>query len=58
MPVAAPETIEVEDTRVSCEGIGGTLGHPRVYLEMGDESFVECPYCDRRFALKAGAGHH
>jgi hypothetical protein len=29
-----------------------------VYLEMGDESFVECPYCDKRFVLKAGAGHH
>jgi uncharacterized Zn-finger protein len=25
---------------------------------MGDENFVECPYCDRRFVLKAGAGSH
>jgi uncharacterized Zn-finger protein len=25
---------------------------------MGDENFVECPYCDKRFVLKAGAGHH
>ena len=58
MPVAAPEIVEVEGTRVSCEGIGGALGHPRVYLEMGDEGFVECPYCDRRFVLKAGSGHH
>jgi uncharacterized Zn-finger protein len=62
MPVAAPETIEVEDTRLSCEGsakgLGAALGHPRVYLEMGDEGFVECPYCDRRFVLKAGSGHH
>ena len=58
MPVDAPETLEVDTTRVSCEGSGGALGHPRVYLEMGDESFVECPYCDRRFVLKAGAGGH
>ncbi len=58
MPVEVPEVIEVETTRVSCEGIGGALGHPRVYLEMGDETFVECPYCDRRFVLKDGAGHH
>jgi uncharacterized Zn-finger protein len=58
MPVEAPEIIEVDTTRVSCEGIGGALGHPRVYLEMGDENFVECPYCDRRFVLKPGAGHH
>jgi uncharacterized Zn-finger protein len=58
MPVSAPEIIEVEETRVKCEGIGGALGHPRVYLEMGDEGFVECPYCDRRFVLKAGAAAH
>ena len=37
MPVEAPEIIEVETTQVSCEGIGGALGHPKVYLEMGDE---------------------
>ena len=57
MPAPEPETVETDKTRVSCEGSGGALGHPRVYLEMGDESFVECPYCDRRFVLKAGAGH-
>src|SRR5258706_9601361 len=58
MPVDAPEIVEVEDTKVSCEGVGGALGHPKVYLEMGDENFVECPYCDRRFVLKAGAERH
>ena len=36
----------------ACDGGGGALGHPRVYLEMGDETFVECPYCDRRFVLQ------
>jgi uncharacterized Zn-finger protein len=25
---------------------------------MGDENFVECPYCDRRFVLREGAQHH
>jgi uncharacterized Zn-finger protein len=29
-----------------------------VFLEMGDETFVECPYCDRRFVLRDGAKHH
>jgi uncharacterized Zn-finger protein len=58
MTIEAPEIIETDDTRVSCQGIGGALGHPKVYLEMGDESFVECPYCDRRFVLKAGAHRH
>ena len=58
MPAEVPEIIEVTTSRVSCDGIGGALGHPRVFLEMGDEPFVECPYCDRRFVLKAGAGGH
>ena len=59
MPVEAPEIIPVDDTRVSCDGDGVVHGHPRVYLEMGDEGFVECPYCDRRFVLrKNGAPHH
>ena len=58
MPVEVPEIIEVETTRVACDGGRGALGHPKVYLEMGDEDFVECPYCDRRFVLKTGAGKH
>jgi uncharacterized Zn-finger protein len=58
MSIQAPEIIEVDDTRVKCEGIGGALGHPRVYLEMGDKDFVECGYCDRKFVLKAGAHRH
>ena len=58
MPVEAPEIIPVDDTRVRCDGGGGALGHPRVFLEMGDEPFVECPYCDRRFVLRAGAHAH
>lgn len=56
MPVEAPEVIEVEETRIACDGAGGALGHPRVYLEIGKDGFVECPYCDRRYVLKAGHG--
>ena len=44
-----PEVVEVHSTRVSCEGVGGALGHPKVFMEMGDSGFVECGYCDRRF---------
>jgi len=56
--IPAAEIIEVETTRVKCDGGGGALGHPLVYLEMGDEPFVECGYCDRRFVLKPGAERH
>jgi uncharacterized Zn-finger protein len=50
----SPEIVMVDDHRIACDGVGGTLGHPRVYLEMGEAHFVECPYCDRRFVL---SGH-
>ena len=47
-----PEVVLVETTRVSCDGVGGALGHPKVFMEMGDSGFVECGYCDRRFVLR------
>ena len=47
-----PEVVFAESTRVACDGGGGALGHPLVYMEMGDSDFVECGYCDRRFVLK------
>ena len=50
-----PEVIAVRSRRVACDGVGGALGHPRVYLEMGEASFVECTYCDRRFVLASGS---
>ncbi|MBI1252506.1 MAG: zinc-finger domain-containing protein [Alphaproteobacteria bacterium] len=49
---APPEVIEVSDHRVKCDGGGGALGHPVVFYEIGDEGFVECGYCDRRFVLQ------
>lgn len=53
---APPETIEVEDSHVACDG-GGALGHPLVYLTMREDGTVECPYCDRKYVLKGGHGH-
>jgi uncharacterized Zn-finger protein len=53
--LTAPELVTVRSRRVACDGVGGALGHPRVWLEMGEGAFVECPYCDRRFVLAAGA---
>lgn len=55
---ATPEVITVASRRVKCDGGGGALGHPVVFYEMGEEDFVECGYCDRRFVLAAGAGGH
>jgi len=52
--VPPPEVIVVHSKRVACDGVGGALGHPRVWLEMGEADFVECLYCDRRFVLAKG----
>jgi uncharacterized Zn-finger protein len=54
MNTPAPEVIVVEKRRIACDG-GGALGHPKVFLEMGQGSEVECPYCDRKFVLSRAA---
>ena len=68
MNIPPPETILVDQTRVSCDGAsairgpatGGAvfrpaaLGHPRIYLEIDEHGYVDCGYCDRRFVLKGG----
>lgn len=56
MSIEAPETILTDRKVVACDGGDLALGHPRVFLNMGDGDRVECPYCDRLFILKAGAG--
>ncbi len=52
----APEIIEVASKKVSCDGGGGALGHPKVYYDMGEDDFVECGYCDRRFVYRPAPG--
>lgn len=54
---SAPETETVTKSKVACDGGEGALGHPRVWLAIGEEGFVECPYCDKRYVLE-GDGHH
>jgi uncharacterized Zn-finger protein len=53
-----PEVETVTALRVSCDGGGGALGHPRVWLTIDPKvGFVDCGYCDKRFVL-AGSGDH
>ncbi len=52
-PMAPPEIVEAPAKVVACDG--GSLGHPAVYLAMGDGDAVDCPYCGRRFVLTEGA---
>lgn len=48
------ETIHVSDRVVACDGGGGPLGHPRVFLKIENREVV-CPYCSRLFILNPGA---
>ncbi len=52
------ETIIVDTDRVACDGGGGALGHPKVYLNLGEERRIECPYCSRVYVLREGADSH
>lgn len=54
---AAPtEIIMVNERVVACDGGGGVLGHPLVYLRIVHRQ-VMCPYCSRLYVLKDGADH-
>ena len=53
-PARPAEEVIDSARRVACDGVGGALGHPRVYIELGGDARGECPYCDRAFVL---AGH-
>lgn len=49
MEPAEIREVEPDVETVACEGAGGALGHPRVYLTFGDKPYVDCYYCGRRF---------
>ena len=49
------ETISVPGTTTACDGGEGELGHPRVYLNLGDGGRIDCPYCGRHFVRAAAA---
>ena len=49
------ETIEIGEMVAACNGGGGPLGHPRVYLNLAPAGWIECPYCSRRFVNRAVA---
>ena len=46
-------TIHTTQARVSCNGGGGALGHPQVWLNMGADNTVTSPYCSRHFIKNA-----
>ncbi|MEZ5930483.1 MAG: zinc-finger domain-containing protein [Alphaproteobacteria bacterium] len=54
------EPIKVDSKDIACDGGGGQLGHPRVFLATDDEGRAKCPYCGQVFqyeGARAAAGH-
>jgi uncharacterized Zn-finger protein len=51
---SAHETVSVSSRSISCNGGGGALGHPLVYLMIGADGWRDCGYCGRRFVLATG----
>jgi len=51
------EVIEVQSLEVACDGGGGALGHPKVFLHIDqDRGEITCPYCSRQYVLTLLAG--
>ena len=50
----ATEIIHVKTPAISCDGGGGPLGHPRIYLRITGKQ-IACPYCSRIYVLDEGA---
>ena len=49
------ETVETDAMVTACNGDGGPLGHPRVFLNLAPSGRAECPYCSRVFINPAAA---
>lgn len=56
------DAVLVRNRVVGCDGGGGALGHPLVYLRIEEDGDVICPYCSLRFVLEGDPGtaasHH
>lgn len=43
------DPIFISEESFSCNGGGGALGHPKIYLTFGKRADIDCPYCGRHF---------
>jgi uncharacterized Zn-finger protein len=48
------EPIGTKKPVVKCDGGAGPFGHPVIYLNLGKEGKVICPYCSRFFVKEVG----
>ncbi|MGB9154251.1 MAG: zinc-finger domain-containing protein [Alphaproteobacteria bacterium] len=45
--------ILISTAKIACDGDEDS-GHPRVFLTVNAQGFVDCPYCGRHYVLKEG----
>ncbi|MBS0271053.1 MAG: zinc-finger domain-containing protein [Proteobacteria bacterium] len=43
------QPIQTKDQVIRCDGGGLPLGHPTIFLNLGHEGKVVCPYCSKSF---------
>lgn len=49
------ESMATKETVIKCDGGAGSLGHPVIYLNLGKEGKVVCPYCSKCFVREEEA---
>ncbi len=49
-------TVGIGTKEFMCMGATPPLDHPHVYLDMGDENEIVCPYCSTLFKFDASLG--
>lgn len=45
------DVLVTNSKKVACDGSSPASKHPLVYLYMGENDFVVCPYCSKHFSL-------
>ena len=53
---AGSRAIEIGVREFMCCGASAPYDHPHVFLDMGDETEIVCPYCSTLFRYDAGLG--
>lgn len=52
------DVLHVNSKKVSCDGVKNASSHPLIFLDMGDNDFVVCPYCSRYFTTNQSYPNH
>ncbi len=44
------DIVKVNEKKISCDG-GTDFGHPIVFLNLGAEGKIICPYCSKKYVF-------